>query len=58
MQENNGFNSDFKPEEIIEQMIKLFGDRLVDPEIFPKQFAYQAKFACHQLRLKKEGKLE
>lgn len=58
MLNTNGFNSEFKAEEITEEMVKLFGDRLVDPEIFPQQFVYQAKLASYQLRLRKEGKLE
>lgn len=58
MLENNGFKLEFKAEEIAEEMLKLFGDRVVDPEIFPKQFVYQAKLAYYQLRLRKEGRLQ
>lgn len=58
MLNTNGFNPQFKAEEIAEEMLKLFGDRVVDPDIYPRQFLYQAKFASYQLYLKQEGLLK
>jgi hypothetical protein len=38
-------------EKTIEVMKKLFGDNIVDHEVFPQQFAYQVKLATFQMRL-------
>lgn len=37
-------------EEIRTKMAELFGDCVVDPNVFPKQFDYQAKIALWYLR--------
>ena len=34
---------------IAERMQKIFGSRLVDPDVFPQQFAYQVKLATYEL---------
>ena len=34
---------------IADRMEKIFSNRLVDPDVFPKQFLYQVKFAKYEL---------
>lgn len=34
---------------IAERMQKIFGNKLVDPDVFPQQFLYQVKLAKYEL---------
>lgn len=42
-------------DDIAKKMMEMFGDRLVDPDIFPRMFEYQAKLAAYELKIQ-EGK--
>lgn len=44
--------NEFKAEQVLEMMLKLFGERMADPEVHPKQFEYQVKLAKFELNLK------
>ena len=46
---------DTKPtaEQIVEMMLKLFGDSTVDTEVFPAQFKFQVALAKFELSLQK-----
>lgn len=46
---------DEKCAELESKMREVFGDRLVDPEIFPRIFNYQAKLALFELALEKKA---
>lgn len=37
-------------EQVQEKMIELFGDKVVNPEHYPKQFEYQVKLAKWMLQ--------
>lgn len=37
-------------EQIANKMVELFGDKIVDPDIFPKIFQYQVKIAKWELQ--------
>lgn len=37
------------PNEVVEIMRKIFGDDIVDPEIFPRVFKYQVDMAIREL---------
>jgi hypothetical protein len=43
---------DTNAEKIAEQMKTMFGESIVDPDVYPKIFAYQAKLASYELKLK------
>jgi hypothetical protein len=38
---------------VIAKMVELFGDKIADPEIFPKIFDHQVKMAKYQIFLEK-----
>jgi hypothetical protein len=39
---------------LVNKLKEMFGDSLVDPEVFPKVFAYQVMLAKYELSLQKE----
>lgn len=43
-------------EEIAEKLKEIYGDKLVDPDVFPLQFAHQVKLAKRELEWEKKGK--
>lgn len=38
-------------DDLAEYLEKMFGDRIQDPDVYPKQFAYQVKLAKYQFEL-------
>jgi hypothetical protein len=42
-------------ETLVNKLKEMFGDSLVDPEIFPKVFSYQVMLAKYQLSLESES---
>lgn len=38
-------------QQIIDLMIKEYGDSIADPEVFPKVFAHQVRMVVHSLKL-------
>lgn len=45
----------FTAEEIVKKLKELYGDDLVNPDIFPIQFAHQIKMAKRELEWEKKG---
>lgn len=41
-----------------DMMVKLFGDRIADPDVFPLQFKNQVKMAKFELSLTKKTDIE
>lgn len=39
------------PEDLAEYLEKMFGEKIQDPDVYPKQFAYQVKLAKYQFEL-------
>lgn len=44
-------------EEVVQKLKEMYGDDLVDPEVFPIQFAHQVKMAKREIEWEKKGKV-
>jgi hypothetical protein len=43
-------------EKIVQKMQEMFGDKLVDPDVFPRQFEFQVKLAKFEMKVQNERK--
>ena len=44
-------------EEVVKKLKELYGDKVVDPEVFPIIFAHQVKMAKREVEWEKKGKV-
>lgn len=47
-----------KCKELGAKMEEMFGDRLADPDVFPRVFAYQAKLAVYEMKVEEANAKE
>ena len=47
-----------KCEELGVKMEEMFGDKLADPDVFPRVFAYQARLAMYEMKVEEANAKE